>query len=356
MGKKTYTAEQEKWIVDSIRQNKYERTTEFVYSFNKEFSANKTWNQLKDKIDRLNLSCDLVGKNEYTCSERKWIMENYNEYPSVEDVLIAFNKVFNTNKSLSSFRGMANTALNLKRNIRTIMYDGYTDEQVEWLRHVCTNRVYSGICEIVDEFNKKFNSDKTRVALQSKISKLGLNAKKTHYSKEEVFWISENKDNGSWNELAVQFSNKFKRKVTGEQLKHASNDKGYFKCDPYKSCDTYHIGDEMISDNGHVYVKTGYARNIETKTTHPSREVFKPKGRMVWEEHFGEIPDGYQITFLDGNKTNCDISNLKLIPITISGVMSKNGFWNIEDAELKKAAIMYCQLVHEIKKQQCECQ
>ncbi len=350
MGKKTYTVEQERWIINSIKENKYERTTDFVCSFNEMFGTNKTWNLLKDKINRLDLVCNLVGENEYTCSERKWIIENYNKYPSVQEVLVEFNKVFNTNKSILSFRGMANTTLNLKRNIKTVKQNGYTDEQIKWLTYVCKNRVYSGICEIVFEFNKKFDSNKTRAALQSKISELGLNAKKTHFSKEEVLWISENKDNGSWKELADLFYKKFKRKITSEQLRHAANKKGYFKIDPYQSCDTYKIGDEMIADNGHVYVKTNYARSMETRTSHPAREAFKPKGRMIWEEKYGKIPEGYQITFLDGDKTNCDIDNLKLIPLSIAGSMSKNGFWNIKNPELKETAIMYCQLLHEINK------
>lgn len=34
---------------------------------------------------------------------------------------------------------------------------------------------------------------------------------------------------------------------------------------------------------------------------------------IVWEEHNGEIPIGMQIHHIDGNKTNNDISNLKLV-------------------------------------------
>lgn len=352
MGKQIYTMEQEEWIIKSINENVYERTTDFVCSFNEMFDDNKTWSKLKDKINRLGLSCTLAGQHEYTASEKKWIVENYNSYPSVEEVLIEFNKTFNSNKSIKSFRAMANTSLNLKRTVKTRHCDGYSDKQDKWLNYVCKNRIYSGLYEITTEFNKKFNTNKTIAAIQSQISRLGLYAKSTHYSDEEILWILENKDSDSWKELAEKFSKEFGRNITDTQLRHASASKGFYKVDPYKSNDVYKVGDEMISDNGHVYVKVANARETETKTTHPSREVFKPKGRLVWEEHYGEIPEGHQITFLDGDKTNCDISNLELIPITISGAMSKNGFWNIEDVELKKTAIMYCQLVNKMKQNQ----
>lgn len=36
---------------------------------------------------------------------------------------------------------------------------------------------------------------------------------------------------------------------------------------------------------------------------------------LVWEKYFGEVPDGYQIHHIDGNKTNNDINNLQLVTI-----------------------------------------
>ena len=34
---------------------------------------------------------------------------------------------------------------------------------------------------------------------------------------------------------------------------------------------------------------------------------------LVWEEHYGKIPEGMQIHHIDFNKTNNDISNLQLV-------------------------------------------
>lgn len=50
---------------------------------------------------------------------------------------------------------------------------------------------------------------------------------------------------------------------------------------------------------------------IEVKTREPN--VFELKHRLVWSEYKGEIPPGYNIQFLDGNRQNVSIENLYMI-------------------------------------------
>lgn len=54
--------------------------------------------------------------------------------------------------------------------------------------------------------------------------------------------------------------------------------------------------------------KYGY---IERKTQEPNK--WELLHRIVWREHNGEIPKGYNIQFKDGDKTNCAIENLYII-------------------------------------------
>lgn len=63
----------------------------------------------------------------------------------------------------------------------------------------------------------------------------------------------------------------------------------------------------MITDGGsRKPTKKGYMRRS-----------YNGKNRMehvvVWESHFGKIPEGYQIHHKDGNKLNNDIENLQLV-------------------------------------------
>lgn len=48
------------------------------------------------------------------------------------------------------------------------------------------------------------------------------------------------------------------------------------------------------------------------RETGTQRERFEFVHRAVWEEHNGPIPDGKMVSFLDGNKDNCNIENLFL--------------------------------------------
>ena len=61
------------------------------------------------------------------------------------------------------------------------------------------------------------------------------------------------------------------------------------------------IGYERLDDNGYVYIKVSMEQKMVLKH------------RYVWEQHNGAVPDGYCICFRDGNRQNCDISNLYLL-------------------------------------------
>lgn len=58
----------------------------------------------------------------------------------------------------------------------------------------------------------------------------------------------------------------------------------------------------------------------EHKTTKKGYMRFRTDGErlrmehcLVWERHFGKIPEGMQIHHIDGDKTNNDITNLQLV-------------------------------------------
>lgn len=61
------------------------------------------------------------------------------------------------------------------------------------------------------------------------------------------------------------------------------------------------IGAETVTTDGYLRVKVG----------NPNYWVFSHQ--LVWMSHNGDIPNGYIVTFLDGDKRNLDIANLALI-------------------------------------------
>ena len=77
--------------------------------------------------------------------------------------------------------------------------------------------------------------------------------------------------------------------------------------------------DELKKTNkGYIRIR----RNGKTKMLHV----------LVWEENFGEIPDGYQVHHKNGNKTDNQISNLMLVDALThkrlhTGCKLINGIW-----------------------------
>ncbi|WP_404317541.1 HNH endonuclease signature motif containing protein [Klebsiella oxytoca] len=71
------------------------------------------------------------------------------------------------------------------------------------------------------------------------------------------------------------------------------------------------IGDE-------AFTKDGY---IKVKVAEPS--IWQLKHRLVWEQHYGAIPAGRVVKFMDDNRLNCDISNLMLISSAENGVINR---------------------------------
>lgn len=85
-------------------------------------------------------------------------------------------------------------------------------------------------------------------------------------------------------------------------------------------------GKKSTNEFGYGYItKKGYHRVWDTK-----EKRYRFKHNIVWEEHYGKIPDGMQVHHIDHNKLNNDISNLKLVDSLThkrihSGCVEKDG-------------------------------
>jgi hypothetical protein len=61
------------------------------------------------------------------------------------------------------------------------------------------------------------------------------------------------------------------------------------------------VGSERITVDGYIEVKIKDPR------------TWAQKHRVIWEQHNGKIPKGYNVQFRDGNRQNCALENLYLI-------------------------------------------
>lgn len=69
----------------------------------------------------------------------------------------------------------------------------------------------------------------------------------------------------------------------------------------HESINRREVGSERVNVDGYV----------EVKVREPNK--WRLKHRVVWEEANGEIPEGYNIQFRNGNRLDCSLGNLYLI-------------------------------------------
>jgi hypothetical protein len=84
------------------------------------------------------------------------------------------------------------------------------------------------------------------------------------------------------------------------------------------------VGSEKTKGDGYVWVK------IKDPNT------WKQKHHLLWGSVYGNLPEGYVLIFLDGNRKNISLENLLLVTRGQLAVMCRQGLFS-ENAELTKA-------------------
>lgn len=94
------------------------------------------------------------------------------------------------------------------------------------------------------------------------------------------------------------------------------------------------IGSTRLTKDGYTEIKI--ADPCTWETMH----------REVWKQHHGEYPPaGTAIVFIDGNKQNCDISNLQLL--TRQEMMQKNTVHNLPE-DLKEVIYLHAAITRRV--------
>jgi len=167
----------------------------------------------------------------------------------------------------------------------------YTDEQLEYLREIAEGRTREEIQEL---FNAKFNTAVTLGSLRSTMSRRGIKSHmqgyRTRYAKESKPWDKGNKGISIGGEVT--------------QFKRGNLPPSHLQ-----------VGSEAERE-GIILVKTA------------EPNVWMRKHIMVWEMHNGSVPDGYVVSFKDGDKLNCVIDNLFLVSRGAFTSVAKRGLRN----------------------------
>ena len=178
----------------------------------------------------------------------------------------------------------------------------YTDLEKAFMRDFIPGHTYK---EIQEAFIKKFNWDITVGQIKGYMANHKINSgTKGHFSKGHV---PANKGKKMTPEIY-------------EKVKHTMFQKGHAPQNHRP------VGSERVSRDGY----------IEIKVAEPDK--WKLKHRVLWEESRGKIPKGSILIFVDGNKQNVVLDNLRLIERGTHAVMNHEGLCNYE-GEFKDTAI-----------------
>jgi len=188
------------------------------------------------------------------------------------------------------------------------------------------------------------------------------------YEKEHIEFIKAHQG-ASAREMAELFTNHFNIPVTKNQMngvmyrnniksgKNWNFEKGniphnkgkkmskelYEKCKPtmfkkgHIPKNHREIGSERITKDGYTQIKI------------TESDGWKLKHRLVYEEHYGEIPVGYSILFCDGNKQNCDIDNLILVSRSELLILNRNKLIK-NDSSLTRTGVNIAKLLDAMSK------
>lgn len=251
------------------------------------------------------------------------------------------------------------------------MMHNYTREQENWIINKCGGIHYSELAEL---FNKTFGTQVTGSAMKCKCHKLGL-VSGFQYTEKQLDWLKENAGKYSRKELTELFNQTFNENRTEQAIKrvcvkhgflasstgrfqkgnkpwtanisreeyltHFSDDSRQKQLDCLeKGRRKYKLGDTVIRKiDGIPYA---YILIDEGGRSAWRRRLY-PKGRYVWEQHNGKMPENSVIIFLDGNQLNCNIENLMCIHNQDKIQFTTNGWWQ-SDKEVKIAGVKFCEL------------
>jgi len=219
----------------------------------------------------------------YTQEQLLFLWLGYREL-QVPELTVAFNESFNSDKSRLAIKSALTNhgfVCCRKGNGQTGKYKYLNDEHVEFIKREYVNL---SVKDLTAALNKKFNLTLKVSQIKYFVHNHKIDSGRTgHFSKGHMPWNTGTKG------VCKPSSTSFKKGHVPANLKT--------------------FGDERIcSKDGYVLVKVD-----EVNPYTGYRGWYRPKHHVVWEQHNAPIPDDMILRFKDGDKLNCDISNLELV-------------------------------------------
>ena len=203
----------------------------------------------------------------------------------------------------------------------------YSDEVVNFL---IENHKGKTLIELADMINKKFNMN---------IKNKDVGNLKSRLKRRKGINLEPAVNDGRYRkgQPPVNKGKKWEDYLTKEQQERAK--KTWFKKGniPFNH---RKVGEERITVDGY----------IEIKIREPNK--WQLKHRYIYEKHYGKIPEGYNLIFLDGDRKNIDLSNLKLVSKAQDLIMNNNKLFST-DKDITNTGTIIANVISETSKRKC---
>lgn len=158
------------------------------------------------------------------------------------------------------------------------------------------------------------------------------------YSKESIEWLRDYAPTHSMSEI-MDITHLEKHKL--EQLLWRNNIKHKdYNINKVHVNNILPVGSEYIKDDGMTLVKI-------------SQNKWEYKQRYIYERYYNmELPTDVMVVFLDGNKNNFDITNLRAVTSPVYNT-AKNKNLISTNPNITNTALDMAELYQEIKKAEC---
>lgn len=188
----------------------------------------------------------------------------------------------------------------------------YTEEEKAWLSDKA-NYWQKPWSEVLAAFNEKFNCNITKYALKGIRHKLELHNGITDGGRFEKGHVPVNKG----------------KPLSPEVLEKIS--KTWFQ-KGHQPANTLPVGSRVRwcdKRDGCSY----WATKIKAEGSHRTG-AWKMDHYILWEKHFGKVPEGHVLVFIDGNTDNLTIENLRCVKRSTHCVInSHRKHWDIQGEE-----------------------
>lgn len=237
------------------------------------------------------------------------------------------------------------------------------DDEREFLLSICHEYTYDAV---VDLMNEKFGKAWTKLQIRKYLKRNGIKISRSNKNKkgyvpkiklltsEELEYFLTIHKGRNIAETADMLNKRFNKSITENQMKSFfKNNK--FNCDvnmqfkkgniawnkgkrfpgqinsgSFKKgmipANHKPVGSERIDDEGYTMIKIGEPRKWRMKHIH------------IWEQANGQVPKGYSVMFLDQNKQNFNLDNLKLVHRAELLKFNQQGATN--NAEVNKSKLL----------------